>query len=230
MRLLSSWHGPQTTLKCSFCSDRVARDLTRGVKSARGTDRDAERDLGMGQALADLAREAILHGHRDVVGCKQARSSGAAPEWRSRPARRPRQWHCRGAVAVQGPPWPQPRQRQCRGRAARLRGGMKQIGFLPPPLAYTGQPGRTDEAHLTQELVGRLAERAARPVWQYALAIQKGTRVLISLWDSLMFGQVPGTRPNSSESHSEIRTRVAFCIPAIAPRQATPRISTRILG
>ena len=25
-------------------------------------------------------------------------------------------------------------------------------------------------------------------------AIQKGTRVLISLWDSLMFGRVPGAR------------------------------------
>ena len=36
------------------------------------------------------------------------------------------------------------------------------------------------------------------------LAIQKGTRVLISLWDSLMFGRVPGSR--------EISTRVPFCI------------------
>ena len=27
-----------------------------------------------------------------------------------------------------------------------------------------------------------------------------------------MFGRVPGTRPNISESHSEIRTRVSFCI------------------
>ena len=47
----------------------------------------------------------------------------------------------------------------------------------------------------------------------------RGTRVLISLWDSLMFGRVPkngvaflGTRPNISESHSEISTRVPFCI------------------
>ena len=31
-------------------------------------------------------------------------------------------------------------------------------------------------------------------------AIQKGTRVLISLWDSLMSGRVPGTRPNIRES------------------------------
>ena len=52
------------------------------------------------------------------------------------------------------------------------------------------------------------------------LVIQKGTRVLISLWGSLMFGRVPknrrawqlGTRPNISESHSEISTRVPFCI------------------
>ena len=28
-----------------------------------------------------------------------------------------------------------------------------------------------------------------------ALLIQKGTRVLISLWDSLMFGRVPGYPP-----------------------------------
>ena len=40
-------------------------------------------------------------------------------------------------------------------------------------------------------------------------AIQKGTRVRISLWGSLMFGRVPGTRPNISEPHSEIRTRVS---------------------
>ena len=51
------------------------------------------------------------------------------------------------------------------------------------------------------------------------MTIQKGTRVLISLWDSLMFGRVPGgrvpgTRPNMSESHSEISTRVPFCIAA----------------
>ena len=50
-------------------------------------------------------------------------------------------------------------------------------------------------------------------------AIQKGTRVLISLWDTLMFGRVPGsTRPNISESHSEISTRVPFCI--VAGRRA----------
>ena len=44
------------------------------------------------------------------------------------------------------------------------------------------------------------------------VAIQKGTRVLIFLWDSLMYGRVPGTRPNISESHSEISTRVPFRI------------------
>ena len=37
-------------------------------------------------------------------------------------------------------------------------------------------------------------------------AMQKGTRVLVSLWDSLMLGRVPGTRPNMSESHSEVST------------------------
>ena len=29
-----------------------------------------------------------------------------------------------------------------------------------------------------------------------------------------MFGRVPGTRPNIGESHSEISTRVPFCIAA----------------
>ena len=38
-----------------------------------------------------------------------------------------------------------------------------------------------------------------------APTIQKGTRVLISLW-------VPGTRPHISESHSEISTQVPLCI------------------
>ena len=45
-----------------------------------------------------------------------------------------------------------------------------------------------------------------------------GTRVLISLWDSLMFGRVPGTRTNISESHSEISTRVPFCIATCSRR------------
>ena len=60
------------------------------------------------------------------------------------------------------------------------------------------------------------SSRSARPGGLHAPApwqsIQKGTRVLISLWDSLMFGRVPGTRPNISESHSETSTRVPFCI------------------
>jgi len=63
----------------------------------------------------------------------------------------------------------------------------------------------------------RLAE--ARACSLSLRAIQKGTRVLISLWDSLMVRRVPkhaapflGTRPNISESHSEISTRVPFCI------------------
>ena len=58
---------------------------------------------------------------------------------------------------------------------------------------------------------------------QGVLPIQKGTRVLISLWDSLMFGRVPkktpddflGTRPNISESHSEISTLVPFVLQGI---------------
>ena len=54
----------------------------------------------------------------------------------------------------------------------------------------------------------------SRPAQPQSPAIQKGARVLISLWDSLMFGRVPGTRPNISESHSKIvlSTRVPFCI------------------
>ena len=47
------------------------------------------------------------------------------------------------------------------------------------------------------------------------LAIQKGTRVLILLWDSPMFGRVPDTRPNISESQSEISTLVPFCVEAL---------------
>ena len=38
-------------------------------------------------------------------------------------------------------------------------------------------------------LVDRELREARRPP-----SIHKGTRVLISLWDSLMFGRVPGTR------------------------------------
>ena len=59
---------------------------------------------------------------------------------------------------------------------------------------------------------------------------QKGTRVLISLWDSLMFGRVPGTRPNISESHSEISTRVPFCIEGGGlPSPAIARVSESAL-
>ena len=40
----------------------------------------------------------------------------------------------------------------------------------------------------------------------------RAARVLISLWDSLMSAPFLGNRPNISESHSEISTRVPFCI------------------
>ena len=60
-----------------------------------------------------------------------------------------------------------------------------------------------------------------------ATAIQKSTRVLISLWDSLMFGRVPGTRPNISESHSEISTRVPFCITKSGTHAAARRVRAR---
>ena len=56
-------------------------------------------------------------------------------------------------------------------------------------------------------------------------SIQKGTRVLISLWDSLMFGWVPGTRPNISESHSEISTRVPFCIEGVLVTGPAPEVA-----
>ena len=72
-----------------------------------------------------------------------------------------------------------------------------------------------------------------KPIVLSNLAIQKGTRVLISLWDSLMFGRVPGTRPNTSESHSEISTRVPFCIADCAlggPQAAQARHERRALG
>ena len=63
-----------------------------------------------------------------------------------------------------------------------------------PAMAYHGDPKL-------------MAFDPARPADKSA--IQKGTRVLISLWDSLMFGRVPGTRPNISESHSDKSTRVS---------------------
>ena len=59
---------------------------------------------------------------------------------------------------------------------------------------------------------GAAAARRAVLVPLSTLLYGEGTRVLISLSDSLMFGRVPGTRPNISESHSELSTRVPFCI------------------
>ena len=47
-----------------------------------------------------------------------------------------------------------------------------------------------------------------------AWVLPKGTRVLISLWYSLMFGRYQVPAPSISESHSEISTRVPFCIAA----------------
>ena len=58
----------------------------------------------------------------------------------------------------------------------------------------------------------QMTSNAARLACEGPSSIQKGTRVLIALWDALMFGRVPGTRPNISESHREISTRVPFCI------------------
>ena len=65
-------------------------------------------------------------------------------------------------------------------------------------------------------LLDKTVHLKARP---QHLLISKGTRVLISLWHSLMFGRVPknaapflGIRPNISEYHSEISTRAPFCI------------------
>ena len=46
----------------------------------------------------------------------------------------------------------------------------------------------------------------APPVLQY----KRVPEYYVSLWDSLMFGRVPGTRSNISDSHSEISTRVAL--------------------
>ena len=73
---------------------------------------------------------------------------------------------------------------------------------------------RRRELHelLTRRVVERGNARASE-LWRDR-TIQKGTRALISLWDSLMFGRVQGTRPNISEPHSEISTRVPFCIEA----------------
>ena len=53
--------------------------------------------------------------------------------------------------------------------------------------------------------------RVLRPV-ATRFSKTKGTRVRFSLLNSLMFGRVPGTRPNIREFNSEKRTRVPFCI------------------
>ena len=79
----------------------------------------------------------------------------------------------------------------------------------------------------------RAAKSGGRILLLDATAIQTGTRVRISLWDSLMFGRVPGTRSNISESHSEISTRVPFCIaagPAANYSTCAPCVDTKING
>ena len=47
-----------------------------------------------------------------------------------------------------------------------------------------------------------------------------------------MFGRVPGTRPNISESHSEISTRVPFCIATScgSPRGPQANVNTPALA
>ena len=68
--------------------------------------------------------------------------------------------------------------------------------------------GRTTERRAVQGKSGAHAGRWGAGARGLCDTIKKGTRVLISLWDSLMFRRVPGTRPNISKPHSEISTRV----------------------
>ena len=75
----------------------------------------------------------------------------------------------------------------------------------------SGDAGNTNGYSSTYLAIGFANVREGTRVLTI-VAIQKGIRVLISLLDSLMFGRVPGTRPNISESHSEISTRVPVCI------------------
>ena len=104
-------------------------------------------------------------------------------------------------------------------RTARMSGGQSTYQLLRETFFDTPE-GTLRENQVTlclrAEASGRqvLELRGAglqRRVASALPSIQKGTRVLISLWNSLMFGRVPGTRPNISESHSEISTRVPFC-------------------
>ena len=54
----------------------------------------------------------------------------------------------------------------------------------------SAQPGWAEQTPAAEAGVAVLAVGHARPS-----SIQKGTRVLISLWDSLMFGRVVGYTP-----------------------------------
>ena len=91
---------------------------------------------------------------------------------------------------------------------------------------WTGQ----DAAHVER---GEERKHQHQRAQDHPAAIQKGTRVLISLRDLLMFGRVPknaapflGTRPNISKSRSEVSTRVPFCI--AAPQRSTPLFRFRL--
>ena len=109
-----------------------------------------------------------------------------------------------------------------------LVGSMTELDCFLPNKQH---PAQVSDLRIRQQVeVGGGNEQRVRPAQLEGAcrAIQKGTRVLISQWDSLMFGRVPknaapflGTRPNTSESHSEMSTRVPFCIAGFGAGRAS---------
>ena len=105
------------------------------------------------------------------------------------------------------PPDDQARRRQRRCAVEHGRTSWEQLPTHDAPSNTLTIDQAIEHAHGT-----RAHERMVlRPLRLLALArpatIQKGTRVLSSLWDSLMLGRVP-----QNGAHSEISTRVPFCI------------------
>ena len=84
-----------------------------------------------------------------------------------------------------------------------------------------GLPHRSG-ARVLVRLCKQCCETALRPVQPKTLSTQKGTRVLISLWDSLMFGRVPGgySFVTTFRSLSQAAGSPPLCI---AARPALPR-------
>ena len=93
----------------------------------------------------------------------------------------------------------------------------------------SGFPFRlTSEKGLPTHTLGRLPGYNSRaqqwvPQWTLSFRLTIKTRVHSSLLEE----HAPGTRPNISESHSEISTRVPFCIDGRAKRQASQMLTVK---